>query len=82
MNHLNRLKHHTCAFIAIWCFLGAISSGEQPREIVNSIGMKLVFIPEGEFLMGAPPDEDGSREGKVGAWHFGGQTKLLASSAT
>ncbi len=31
----------------------------QPREIENSIGMKLVLIPPGEFMMGSPEDEEG-----------------------
>lgn len=32
---------------------------EPPKEIVNSIGMKLVRIPSGTFKMGAPSrDED------------------------
>ncbi|MFN4258772.1 MAG: SUMF1/EgtB/PvdO family nonheme iron enzyme [Gemmataceae bacterium] len=30
-----------------------------PRELVNSIGMKLVLIPQGEFRMGSPPEEPG-----------------------
>ncbi len=29
----------------------------QPREITNSIGMKLVLIPPGEFMMGSPESE-------------------------
>ncbi len=29
----------------------------QPMELTNSIGMKLVFIPAGEFLMGSPADD-------------------------
>jgi serine/threonine protein kinase len=28
-------------------------------EIINSIGMKLVLIPPGRFVMGSPPKEDG-----------------------
>ncbi len=31
----------------------------KPREVTNSIGMKLVLIPPGEFMMGSPEDEDG-----------------------
>ncbi len=31
----------------------------QPKEITNSIGMKLVLIPAGKFMMGSPKDEDG-----------------------
>ncbi len=32
----------------------------HPREITNSIGMKLVLIPPGEFIMGWPESEEGS----------------------
>ena len=28
-----------------------------PQEITNSIGMKLVLIPAGKFVMGSPKDE-------------------------
>ena len=34
----------------------------KPREITNSIGMKLVLIPPGEFMMGSPEDEEGRWE--------------------
>jgi formylglycine-generating enzyme required for sulfatase activity len=34
----------------------------QSEEIVNSIGMKLVLIPAGKFLMGASWDEEGQVE--------------------
>jgi formylglycine-generating enzyme required for sulfatase activity len=34
-------------------------SEQPPREIENSIGMKLVLIPQGKFLMGSPADEQG-----------------------
>lgn len=30
----------------------------QPREVTNSIGMKLVLIPPGEFMMGSPESEE------------------------
>jgi formylglycine-generating enzyme required for sulfatase activity len=30
-----------------------------PREVVNSIGMKLVLIPAGTFRMGSPEEEEG-----------------------
>ena len=30
---------------------------DQPKEITNSIGMKLVLIPAGKFIMGSPKDE-------------------------
>jgi formylglycine-generating enzyme required for sulfatase activity len=37
----------------------------QPKEIVNSIGMKLVLIPKGTFAMGSPETEDGRWENEV-----------------
>src|SRR5207302_1934517 len=38
---------------------------EPPKEIVNSIGMKLKLIPAGEFLMGSPDsDKDASNDEK------------------
>jgi len=36
--------------------------GNQPNVLTNSIGMKLVLIPKGTFMMGSPPDEKGSEE--------------------
>lgn len=33
-------------------------SDPQQREITNSIGMKLVLIPAGEFMMGSPDSEE------------------------
>ncbi len=30
-----------------------------PKEVTNSIGMKLALIPAGKFLMGSPKDEEG-----------------------
>ncbi len=32
---------------------------EPAREIINSVGMKLVLVRAGKFLMGSPPDEAG-----------------------
>jgi formylglycine-generating enzyme required for sulfatase activity len=37
---------------------GVLSPGALPQEIRNSIGMELVLIPAGEFLMGAADGED------------------------
>ena len=34
---------------------------EQPKEITNSIGIRLVLIPKGTFTMGSPPSEEGSQ---------------------
>ncbi|MFM9065441.1 MAG: formylglycine-generating enzyme family protein, partial [Pirellula sp.] len=35
---------------------------QSPKEITNSIGMKLVLIPKGTFMMGSPESEEGRRE--------------------
>jgi formylglycine-generating enzyme required for sulfatase activity len=32
---------------------------QSPKEITNSIGMKLVLIPKGTFMMGSPESEEG-----------------------
>ena len=32
---------------------------QAPKEITNSIGMKLVLIPKGTFMMGSPESEEG-----------------------
>jgi formylglycine-generating enzyme required for sulfatase activity len=32
---------------------------QSPKEITNSIGMKLVLIPKGTFMMGSPESEKG-----------------------
>ena len=34
---------------------------QSPKEITNSIGMKLVLIPKGTFQMGSPIGEEGGR---------------------
>ena len=35
---------------------------QSPKEITNSIGMKLVLIPKGTFMMGSPENEEGRNE--------------------
>ncbi|MFM8214996.1 MAG: SUMF1/EgtB/PvdO family nonheme iron enzyme, partial [Pirellula sp.] len=35
---------------------------QSPKEITNSIGMKLVLIPKGNFMMGSPKTEEGRQE--------------------
>jgi formylglycine-generating enzyme required for sulfatase activity len=42
---------------------------EPPRELTNSIGMKLVLIPPGEFMMGSPEGEKVGRYYDEGAQH-------------
>ncbi|WP_244603657.1 formylglycine-generating enzyme family protein [Methanococcoides sp. AM1] len=45
-----------------------IRAQELPKNYTNSIGMKFVLIPKGEFMMGSPNDEEGryyDREGPI-----------------
>jgi formylglycine-generating enzyme required for sulfatase activity len=35
----------------------AVASAELPQSVVNSLGMKLILIPRGTFIIGSPPDE-------------------------
>jgi serine/threonine protein kinase len=42
---------------------GTNSSGTE-KEITNSIGMKLVLLPQGKFTMGSPPTEEGFAAGE------------------
>jgi formylglycine-generating enzyme required for sulfatase activity len=37
----------------------------RPEEVTNSIGMKMMLIPPGEFLMGSPDDELGRAENET-----------------
>jgi formylglycine-generating enzyme required for sulfatase activity len=47
-------------FIVASLGLGNPAVQAQPaKEITNSLGMKLVLIPKGNFLMGSPPSEEG-----------------------
>lgn len=52
------------------------------EELAEGVGITMVQIPEGEFLMGSPPNEDG-RQGNEGPqhrvrlqWFFMGQTPV------
>jgi formylglycine-generating enzyme required for sulfatase activity len=38
---------------------------QAPKEITNSIGMKLVLIPKGTFMMGSPESEQGRNENET-----------------
>ena len=49
--------------VSLWLGVGAnISSAQPPKEITNSIGIKLVLIPKGTFMMGSPESEEGRQE--------------------
>lgn len=41
------------------CALSAIAADPAPKLVSNSLGMKLIQIPAGEFLMGSPESEEG-----------------------
>ncbi len=45
--------------VPAWTRAPVPKSLKQPKEIENSIGMKLVLIPKGKFKMGSPKDEVG-----------------------
>ena len=36
----------------------------RPRQITNSLGMRLAYIPPGKFLMGSPENEPGREKGE------------------
>ncbi|MFN6398848.1 MAG: formylglycine-generating enzyme family protein [Planctomycetota bacterium] len=38
---------------------------QQPKQITNSIGMKLMLIPKGTFMMGSPESEQGRFENET-----------------
>jgi len=40
------------------------NSPPADKEITNSIGMKLVYVPPGKFMMGSPKDEKDRRDGE------------------
>lgn len=40
--------------------LGCQTYAQSPKTITNSIGMKLVLIPKGTFMMGSPIEEEGA----------------------
>lgn len=57
----------TCS-IAVSFLLGVganISNAQPPKEITNSIGMKLVLIPKGTFMMGSPESEEGRQKNET-----------------
>jgi formylglycine-generating enzyme required for sulfatase activity len=52
--------------VSLWLGVGpSISSAQPPKEITNSIGMKLVLIPKGTFMMGSPESEEGRKENET-----------------
>jgi formylglycine-generating enzyme required for sulfatase activity len=47
--------------LLLFCSTGG-SFAEEPKAIANSIGIRLISIPAGEFAMGSPPTEPGRRD--------------------
>jgi formylglycine-generating enzyme required for sulfatase activity len=41
------------------------AAGEYYSPIINSLGMSLVYVPQGSFIMGSPEDEQGRNEDEV-----------------
>jgi formylglycine-generating enzyme required for sulfatase activity len=57
-------------FLSSLFILGMIQSGcktyaQSPKELTNSIGMKLVLIPKGTITMGSPESEQGRQKDEV-----------------
>jgi formylglycine-generating enzyme required for sulfatase activity len=46
-------------FCLLLSFICPNTYAQDPKEITNSIGMKLVLIPKGTFMMGSPIEEEG-----------------------
>jgi formylglycine-generating enzyme required for sulfatase activity len=56
------------SFIALSLLMGGganLCEAQPPKEITNSIGMKLVLIPKGTFMMGTPFEEEERRNVEV-----------------
>ena len=61
MSHL-LLKGFSSILVLGIIQMGSPAHAQPPRTTTNSIGMKLVLIPKGTFLMGSPPSERGSED--------------------
>lgn len=59
---LGYLQVKTFFFVLLTLVSIPMCFAENPKEVINSIGMKFVLIPKGTFLMGSPPNEDGSKD--------------------
>ena len=63
---MNRLRSYFCFSAFLCCTLAASCLlAQPPKEITNSIGMRLVLIPNGTFIMGSPEREDGRKENET-----------------
>jgi formylglycine-generating enzyme required for sulfatase activity len=63
---MNRLQSLFCFSAFLCCTLDASCLlAQAPKEITNSIGMKLVLITKGTFMMGSPESEEGRKENET-----------------
>ncbi len=53
------MRNHSCLLTALWAtaFLLPSTSPADQKTFTNSIGMKFVLIPAGQFVMGSPESE-------------------------
>ena len=63
--------------LSFWLGVGAkISSAQPPKEITNSIGMKLVLIPKGSFMMGMVVDDAEQHQVTISQDYYLGVTEV------
>ena len=60
--HGDSMRIAICTSLVLLLMPCLLQAQDAPREITNSIGMKLVLIPKGSFQMGSPPEEKGSHD--------------------
>jgi formylglycine-generating enzyme required for sulfatase activity len=63
-----KLPHSVFSVVLVLYYLLALlhpAKAQAPKEITNSIGMKLVLIPKGTFMMGSPETEKGRQENET-----------------
>ncbi|MBM3536191.1 MAG: formylglycine-generating enzyme family protein, partial [Alphaproteobacteria bacterium] len=72
MRTVSSLYHHSVSLLIVGWIIAAVACGAEPgpnrvnaQEIKNSVGMKLVFIPPGKFLMGSQENESGREAQEV-----------------
>jgi formylglycine-generating enzyme required for sulfatase activity len=69
---LRRIERHTMRSlsllvptvlaIGLLAAIAPLNRAAEPRPVTNSIGMRLVLIPKGQFTMGSPVEEEGSED--------------------
>jgi len=60
--------------VVILTIISIVNAGTQDKEIINSIGMRFILIPEGSFMMGSltgQPDETPVHKVKISAFYIG-----------